>query len=539
MKSLHLVLAMEVLVAGGLRAANQIRLAPEQILLAPGSGVDGQKLTYVDLVHRLTDLEYLATLPAPGEQCAQWSSYDRKSRYDSATGKYLDWDANGDGERIHPQGGGQGSDGRNGRPGLHLADLVGHAQGGPRAHLFGRRERAGGGLALLRLFRRQERALHPLRAGPHRGHGWNNYTPIPYQKSCKIVADTDWGAYYHFIYETFPKGTQVPTFSRELAAEDSAALDQANAVLSNCGPDRPYRILRTPDAVDRTIEARTEPDQLGDHTRRAGGHHRHPRQTRLASSAGGPRFVARIMPPDQLGRRKGPERLGALGRFLWNGARRRTATAPSRSGSRMTAGGTAIGTCRLRRRRSVGLINDGAVQRQVSFRDHLRALVAADRRNWAVFTPSGIVMRSCRREPDRRIDWPILKTEGAGRFVGVMLHVWNPRGGWWGEGDEKFFVDGEKFPSTFGTGSEDYFGYAWCCPELFQHAFHNQTHNDGNNRGHVSVNRWQIRDNVPFQQVVRRLHREVLFQPAANTLRRHGVLVLVCRGQGSLSNPRH
>jgi hypothetical protein len=29
---------------------------------------------------------------------------------------------------------------------------------------------------------------------------------------------------------------------------------------------------------------------------------------------------------------------------------------------------------------------------------------------------------------------------------------------WWGEGDEKFFVDGEQFPSTFGTGSEDYVG---------------------------------------------------------------------------------
>jgi hypothetical protein len=103
-------------------------------------------------------------------------------------------------------------------------------------------------------------------------------------------------------------------------------------------------------------------------------------------------------------------------------------------------------------------------------------------------------------EPERWIDWPILKAEGAGRFVGVMLHVWNPRGGWWGEGDEKFFVDGEKLPSTFGTGSEDYFGYAWCNPTLFQNAFHNQTHNDGNNKGHVSVNRWHITDNVPFQK---------------------------------------
>jgi hypothetical protein len=57
---------------------------------------------------------------------------------------------------------------------------------------------------------------------------------------------------------------------------------------------------------------------------------------------------------------------------------------------------------------------------------------------------------------DRWPDWTMIKTEGRGRFMGVMLHVWNPRGGWWGEGDEKFFVDGEKYPSTFGTGSEDY-----------------------------------------------------------------------------------
>jgi hypothetical protein len=102
--------------------------------------------------------------------------------------------------------------------------------------------------------------------------------------------------------------------------------------------------------------------------------------------------------------------------------------------------------------------------------------------------------------PERQIDWPLLETDGSGRYVGVMLHVWNPRGGWWGEGDEKFFVDGEKFPSTFGTGSEDYFGYAWSSSVLFQHAFHNQTHNDGGSRGHISVNRWQIADQVPFQQ---------------------------------------
>ena len=102
-------------------------------------------------------------------------------------------------------------------------------------------------------------------------------------------------------------------------------------------------------------------------------------------------------------------------------------------------------------------------------------------------------------EPERRaIDWTMLKTKGRGRYCGVMLHVWNPKDMWWGEGDEKFFIDGEKFPSTFGTGSEDYFGYAWCDPTLFTNCYHNQTISMGN-RGHVSVNRWHISDNVPFQ----------------------------------------
>ena len=98
---------------------------------------------------------------------------------------------------------------------------------------------------------------------------------------------------------------------------------------------------------------------------------------------------------------------------------------------------------------------------------------------------------------DRKPDWVMLKTQGRGRFCGVMLDVWNPRGGWWGEGDEKFFVDGEHFPSTIGTGSEDYFGYAWSNPTLFQFAYHCQTMTQ-NNKGHQSVLRWQITDNIPF-----------------------------------------
>src|SRR5262249_23674293 len=70
--------------------------------------------------------------------------------------------------------------------------------------------------------------------------------------------------------------------------------------------------------------------------------------------------------------------------------------------------------------------------------------------------------------------------------------------------DEKMWVDGENFPSTIGTGSEDYFGYAWCCPQPFRHAYHNQPLCEGPGNGnYTSVNRFQVPDNVPFQDSIR------------------------------------
>jgi len=54
-----------------------------------------------------------------------------------------------------------------------------------------------------------------------------------------------------------------------------------------------------------------------------------------------------------------------------------------------------------------------------------------------------------------------METTGRGHFVGVTMSVLQNQDGWWGEGDDMFFVDGEKTPSVNGTGSEDYFLGAW------------------------------------------------------------------------------
>ena len=54
-----------------------------------------------------------------------------------------------------------------------------------------------------------------------------------------------------------------------------------------------------------------------------------------------------------------------------------------------------------------------------------------------------------------------LEATGRGHFVGVTMSVVQNQDDWWGEGDDIFFIDGEKIPSVEGTGSEDYFMGAW------------------------------------------------------------------------------
>ncbi|MEF8985094.1 MAG: DUF2961 domain-containing protein, partial [Bacteroidales bacterium] len=103
-------------------------------------------------------------------------------------------------------------------------------------------------------------------------------------------------------------------------------------------------------------------------------------------------------------------------------------------------------------------------------------------------------------------DIPYVLGSGKGRLVGASAFIMNPSrvptswGNWWGEGDEKIFIDQDKIPSIFGTGSEDYFNYSWSSRAIFDHAFCGQPRNDGpGNRGFVTNYRYQILDDVPFE----------------------------------------
>lgn len=101
-------------------------------------------------------------------------------------------------------------------------------------------------------------------------------------------------------------------------------------------------------------------------------------------------------------------------------------------------------------------------------------------------------------------DLTICETKGAGHFVGTFISVMANSDGWWGEGDDNFFVDGEKKPGISGTGSEDYFCGAWDFGRAFWTPFFGVPYYDNDSKGGEkrgilnTCYRWHIQDPVPF-----------------------------------------
>ena len=114
--------------------------------------------------------------------------------------------------------------------------------------------------------------------------------------------------------------------------------------------------------------------------------------------------------------------------------------------------------------------------------------------------------------------------KGRGHYVGTQVCWQQNSSGWWGEGEFKAFIDGDtEFPSYCGTGTEDYFGGAWCYWNNFSapflgyqdmmvaRAYGGEQDHDGNKeaRNYNSVGnrhsmyRFHIMDPIRFQQDLR------------------------------------
>ncbi|HWA83944.1 MAG TPA: glycoside hydrolase family 172 protein, partial [Fimbriimonadaceae bacterium] len=101
-------------------------------------------------------------------------------------------------------------------------------------------------------------------------------------------------------------------------------------------------------------------------------------------------------------------------------------------------------------------------------------------------------------------DYLILDTKGKGHYVGTVLAVRTRSPEWFGEGDEKIYIDGEEHESIHGTGTEDYFLAAWGLKKTMSPYFGVPYFDQwGIVGGHTSAFRWHINDPIVFEKGIR------------------------------------
>jgi hypothetical protein len=101
-------------------------------------------------------------------------------------------------------------------------------------------------------------------------------------------------------------------------------------------------------------------------------------------------------------------------------------------------------------------------------------------------------------------DYVLLETEGKGHYVGTVLAVRSRSPAWFGEGDEKIYIDGEQKPSIWGTGTEDYFLSAWGLKTTSSTYFGTPYFDQwGIVGGHTSAYRWHINDPIVFKKKIK------------------------------------
>ncbi len=476
------------------------------ILLAMGVvTAPARTVTLDSLLDEIVDRDGLARMPEPAYTCRQFSSYDRAStsRTDVAT-----WFANADSSKFVRT---EENDGRHEHvlldaegPGaivrfwatwrhapcntmrIYLDGAVNPAVEGPMAEIVDR-----GILAQAPL----SQGVSHLTSYDRRGH--NLYFPIPYAKHCKITyeAPTQGPLYYQINYRTYAPGTKVASFRMEDLKHLSAKIARVQRMLSVSGPQRagPSRTaFDGPLAPGRSRAVEIAgPKAIRELVVNlaANNHEQALRSTILEMTFDG---EATAWCP--------------IGDFFGVGHR----LVPYRTWYTQVTGDGSMAcywTMPFRERCEIALHNVGTQTVDVVLGEARSDEWSWDERSmhfhatWRQLTK--VQTQTNKGANHGAFDVNYVTVEGSGVYAGDTLTIYNGASAWWGEGDEKIYVDGEDFPSHFGTGTEDYYGYAWCIANYFQAPFHAQPCGAGNPRPDMSVNsRYRALDAIPFKKTI-------------------------------------
>jgi D-arabinan exo alpha-(1,3)/(1,5)-arabinofuranosidase (non-reducing end) len=482
-------------------------------------------VTTQSLLEEMIDLGRLSDLPSPAYKTVQFSSYDRSSKLPNGPG----WFANADGFGREPipavlrtlkQAGAD-------KVGTYvIAEVTGPGvlvrgwtagvrsgmNGTIRMYLDNSKKPVFEGSAtdfLVKLYPAMFKQHYSGMGGKPIGEGYTQrdagYYPVAFATGCRVewTGRLDRVHFYHIEFRKYARDTKVKTFQPRELVDDRKTIDRVASVLVD--PSRQSlpkgKIIDIDTAlipggtvelfgIDKKsgqvawLELKLEADNLNDALRQTlllGYFDKHSRPQIEAPLGDFFGAAPGINPYDSLPMKVEPDGT-MICRFPMPFASSASFWAINKGSEKVSITGRVVIADKAWTESSMHFYAHWRVNHEMS--------ITGDK------NLTGLLNR-------RGFDVPFVFAHGAGRFVGCSVHLMNPSrvstGNWWGEGDEKIFVDDDVAPSFFGTGSEDYFNYSWSSADLFIHAYFAQPRCDGpRTRGFVVNNRWHIIDDIPF-----------------------------------------
>ncbi|BDD10166.1 hypothetical protein FUAX_25980 [Fulvitalea axinellae] len=410
-----------------------------------------KRVTFESLLHEMVDRDAIASFPEKEYRCLQASSYNRESVSPDKPGWFADSDGIG---FIRTEE----NDGRK--------EWVLMEDDGPGAitkiwavcFYYGLKNTTGANIRIyldgaekpaieanfFELVKGQDFVKAPLADESTRAG--NLYMPIPYAKSCKVTMDNK--AFYNIInYRSYPKGTDVETFSMDVFTKAKKTVAEVSETLEKAPVATEGKVLTADMTINPgnegilTLPKGSKAVKALEIEVEATNHNLALRSTVMKANFDGERTV-----------------WTPVGDFFNNGPGKKAYHMWERT---VTPEGKMI--CRW----AMPYKTEGNIAFENFGKQDVKVKVRAIVDDWEWTDRSMHFHANWRMDPAYPtfpiFDWNLVEVKGKGVFVGDQWTVLNPRQGWWGEGDEKVYVDGDfqkNFPSHFGTGTEDYYGWA-------------------------------------------------------------------------------
>lgn len=329
----------------------------------------------------------------------------------------------------------------------------------------------------------------------------NCYLPIPYEKGCKITMDKK--VFYNIInYRSYPKGTKIKSFSMDDFYNSTELIDSVNNVLARgCVLDNVKQL-----ESHRTL-SQSKMLGSGDQMKLSLN------KSFKGCKSGAVRFLTVKIKAENEEQALRSTILKAkfdgeqtvwspVGDFFNIGVGMKHYKMWERA---VEPDGTMVCRWVMPYKNSAELCFENIGSQNVN----IDVSVTYGPYNW---TDNSMYFHSTWRMDDPTpgfplFDYNLVNVKGKGLYVGDQFTVLNPEQGWWGEGDEKVYVDDDTFPSHFGTGTEDYYGWAGGVvpnpvDEFDEPFLANVRVASPNSMGYNTCTRTRVLDAIPFNKSI-------------------------------------